>query len=108
MAGTDAYCANMQTPAGFATWGCRMLKVEWIDAGREPTAKPDPRYPKGVDLDMSKGRGITGSCRTELPYPAPRCGQYVITCSICGLSAMVTTAGRADDPRSVKVACKLN
>ncbi len=80
------------------------LNVDWIDGGREPRAAANPAFPEGVDIDMSNG--ARACCRTDLPYPAPRCGAYVIECDSCGLRTLVTTAGRADDPRSVTVACK--
>lgn len=76
--------------------------IEWIDRGREPQCPPDPAYPTGKDLDMS---GDAPSCYTELPYPARRCGLYVVECKRCKLSIGVTTAGRPDDPRSLRVAC---
>lgn len=80
------------------------LSVEWLDRGFEPTCPPDPAFPNGVDLDVSKGRAAT--CETALPYPAKRCGYFVVSCSLCELRALVTTAGRPDDPRSIKVPCK--
>jgi hypothetical protein len=79
------------------------LKVTWIDLRREPQCPPDPRHPDGVDLDTA--HGAAPSCRVALPYPARRCGLYAITCRTCGQSAIVTTAGRPDDPRSITIAC---
>ena len=81
------------------------LKVEWIDKGREPKCAPDPEYPNGKDLDVSFGAERT--CSTELPCPAKRCGLYIVRCEVCGYSVSITTAGRPDDPRSVKMACQL-
>jgi len=81
------------------------LTVTWLDRGRWPRVKPNPLYPKGVALDLSNG--AARACWTALPYPAKRVGAYVIKCDVCGLVAGVTTAGRADDPHSVKVACKV-
>ena len=78
--------------------------IEWVDGKREAKLNPDPLYPTGMDLDLSHGG--TPSCRTELPYPARRCGHYVVVCRTCGKSAGVTTAGRADDPRSLTVRCR--
>ena len=78
--------------------------IEWVDFGREPTCRPDPHYPQGIDVDVSAGR--EPNCTVELPYPAKRCGSYHIVCSACKLTVAISTAGRADDPRSVKVACK--
>jgi hypothetical protein len=79
------------------------LKVSWIDRGFEPTQKPDPNFPNGIDLDLTKGEP---TCRTTLPYPAKRCGYFLIDCTLCGLQVLVTTAGRPDDPRSVRLECK--
>jgi len=81
------------------------LTVEWIDRGTEPRSAPDPNFPAGVDLDLT--RGETKTCQTALPYPARRCGYFLVSCSECGFQGLVTTAGRADDPRSIKIACKL-
>jgi hypothetical protein len=81
------------------------MKVIWYDAGREPKCAPNPAYPDGVDIDGSEG--ATATCTAELPYPARRCGHYTVECETCGLSVGVTTAGRPDDPRSIKLACKV-
>jgi hypothetical protein len=80
------------------------LSVAWIDHHREPRCAPDPKFPSGIDLVLS-GPLPWRECTTALPYPAKRCGEYVVKCAECGLSAVVTTAGRADDPRSVRVTC---
>jgi hypothetical protein len=74
--------------------------INWIDHGREPTQKPNPDYPDGIDLDS----GERPACKVELPYPAKRCGVYIVKCD-CGVTIAITTAGRPDDPRSVMVPC---
>lgn len=79
------------------------FKIEWIDRGREPQNPPNPAYPSGIDVDMSEGKP---GCITSLPYPARRCGVYIVECGKCGIRVGVTTAGRIDDPRSVKVPCR--
>ena len=79
------------------------MKVAWVDSGREPQCKPDSNYPNGKDLDISLGKR---SCLVELPYPAKRCGYYVIECEKCNFSMACTTAGRPDDPKSLRVPCK--
>jgi len=80
-------------------------KIEWIDRHREPQCAPNPAYPDGIDLDAT--RGLPGpSCKVIVPYPAKRCGMYAIKCDVCGVTVAITTAGRPDDPRSVKVPCK--
>ena len=81
-----------------------MIKVTWIDSGREPKVKPNPKYPDGIDIDLSVGGQC--ACTAELPYPAKRVGYYALHCDKCGKTAMITTAGRPDDPRSVIMACK--
>jgi hypothetical protein len=80
------------------------FNIKWIDRGVEPRQQPDPRYPLGIDLDLSNG--AAQACTATLPYPAPRIGYYVVECKRCGCNVLVTTAGRVDDPRSVKLACK--
>ena len=80
-----------------------MLKVEWEDFGREPKCRPNPNFPNGMDVDSSEGAAKTCSC--ALPYPAKRCGAYIVRCDACGMSTAITTAGRPDDPKSVKLAC---
>jgi hypothetical protein len=82
------------------------LTVRWIDGKREPVCPPNPLYPNGIDIDLSRGASVT--CSAALPYPALRIGGFAIDCPVCGQSAYITTAGRADDPRSIKVACKAN
>jgi hypothetical protein len=82
-----------------------VIKVRWIDSLREPKIPSNPAYPNGIDLDCSDG--ASPSCVMELPYPAKRCGCYTIMCEDCGLATVVTTAGRRDDPRSIKLACKI-
>lgn len=81
-----------------------MLIIQWLDLKREPQCPPDPKHPLGVDFDISEGAERV--CSVPLPYPAKRCGVYVVTCDVCRLRIAITTAGRPDDPRSLKVACR--
>ena len=78
--------------------------IKWIDHGREPRNPPNPAYPNGVDI-RAGGHVLQARCKTPLPYPAKRCGAYSVTCRVCGLKVAITTAGRADDPRSVELHC---
>lgn len=80
-------------------------KVKWRDGKSEPQCAPNPAYPEGIDLDTSGGAAQT--CTVALPYPAKRIGAYLIDCPVCGLRTGCTTAGRPDDPRSIKLACRL-
>jgi hypothetical protein len=79
------------------------FSIEWIDHGREPQCAPDPAYPNGKELDASSG--AERKCHAALPYPAKRCGLYVVECNLCGYRIALTTAGRPDDPKSVIIAC---
>jgi hypothetical protein len=79
------------------------FSIKWIDYHREPQCAPDPAYPTGVDLNVAEGMP---SCFVKLPYPAKRCGMYIVECQTCGYRIAVTTAGRPDDPRSVQFPCK--
>jgi hypothetical protein len=81
------------------------VNVYWVDGGEWPRNQPNPAYPNGIDLDISEGAKI--ACLVNLPYPAERCGAFVLECETCGQSVVITTAGRPDDPRSAKLACRL-
>lgn len=81
------------------------LNISWLWRSREPAkSPPNPQYPDGIDLDVS--RGLHAVCSVRLPYPAKGLGVWMVTCTTCGLKIAVTATGRPDDPRSVKVACK--
>jgi hypothetical protein len=45
-------------------------------------------------------------CFVKLPYPAVRVGMWRVACETCGVSVVVTAAGRPDDPRSVRIPCQ--
>jgi hypothetical protein len=79
------------------------LTVEWIDAGREAQCQPNAAYPEGVDL--LERPEVAAHCITLLPYPAPRCGLWVVRCPRCRKSTHITATGRVDDPRSLSMAC---
>lgn len=85
------------------------FNIKWVDGGREPQVKPNPAYPTGKDVgeEFVKAFGIEGTCKADLPYPAKRCGHYEVECLICGTRVGCTTAGRPDDPRSIRFPCKM-
>lgn len=80
------------------------FSIVWHDANKEPQCAPNPAYPSGIDVDASLGAQNT--CVAELDYPAPRIGAHVVRCNVCGYSIAVSTAGRPDDPRSVRLPCQ--
>jgi len=87
------------------------ISVSFLDAGRDPQCKSNPKFPDGIDLDLrppEKRTPLHRSCSYNLPYPAPRCGTYVVVCDSCGFRAAITVAGRPDDPRTVTLPCKGN
>lgn len=79
------------------------FEIQWRDHGREPQCVPDPAYPLGIDLD----RCAAPKCKATLPWPAKRCGHWVIKCLVCGCVGACTTAGRPDDPRSMTLPCQI-
>lgn len=83
-----------------------VFEIMWVDRGRYPQVPSNPAFPDGIHLDITRGAEVY--CSTPLPYPAKRCGEYVIRCSICRRVLVVcTTTGRPDDPRSIKFGCGL-
>lgn len=85
-----------------------MLKVRFIDRGREPRTPPDPDFLEGRVIDMSSANGP--KCMVQLDalqlYPTPRCGYLLVECDVCKTNALITTAGRPDDPRIIVMGCK--
>lgn len=80
------------------------IDVEFVSHHRKPQVAPDPRYPNGIDIDLTDGAKI--ACLADLPYPAECCGVLMVRCKNCGYSVAITTAGRPDDPRTVKLPCQ--
>ena len=95
------------------------ISIKWMDRGRPPRQPSNPFYPDGCDIDLSgsepKLRHPAGleadetGCVVELPYPPPHVniGGWLITCQTCGSNALITAASRPDDPRVVKLPCKV-
>jgi hypothetical protein len=52
--------------------GVMTHEVEWIDSGREPQCAPDPRFPDGMEVDISGGAARACTVRPALPCPAVR------------------------------------
>jgi hypothetical protein len=96
-------------------------RIKFIDHGREPQCAPDPKFPDGLDIVEGAGtvarhphpegakvaQSLTDpGCAIELPYPSPRCGLLEVTCLECRKRVALTVAGRPDDPRWFRMACK--
>jgi hypothetical protein len=79
------------------------IQIDFVSHHRKAKNPPNPKYPEGVNLDLTKGAKV--ACFADLPYPAECCGILVVRCKKCGANAVITTAGRRDDPRSVKLGC---
>ena len=80
------------------------LHVTWHGLGRVAQCPPNPAYPVGIDVDGAAG--VQPACQVDLPYPAPCVGRHLVVCRVCMVAAVITAAGRPDDPRTVRVACK--
>lgn len=79
--------------------------VQFVPSGRgKAQCAADPAFPNGIALEISHGAEIT--CKVALPYPAPECGHFLVTCETCGYRIGIPAAGRADDPISVVIPCK--
>jgi hypothetical protein len=81
-----------------------MLHALFLSAGRPAQQPPNPDHPLGTVVDATAGR--RPSCALSLQYPAPSVGQWLIRCDVCRISAIVTAAGRPDDPHTVRLRCK--
>ena len=79
--------------------------VVFLDSGRASECKSDPKFPEGQPINLAPN-AIVKTCSRNLPYPAPRCGVYLITCQTCHYRAALTVAGRPDDPCMVTIPCK--
>lgn len=80
--------------------------LEFVASGRGQAQCPsNPEYPSGIIVDATDGEM---GCVVKLPYPAPECGHFRVSCKVCRMSVAITAAGRADDPTSVKIPCRLS
>jgi len=82
------------------------IEVTFLSNHRPPKCAPNPKYPNGIDLDVTHGASV--ACQADLPYPAECCGVLFVRCKSCGYSIAITTAGRVDDPRTIKLPCARN
>ena len=80
------------------------LTIEWSPAEYTATWPAKPAYPNGEPVDVHPG--APRSCLASLRYPAPSCGVWSIRCQACRRMVVVTAAGLADDPRSVRIGCQ--
>ncbi len=81
------------------------IRVTWLDERRQAQHPSNSAYPNGIEVDCSDSAAET--CTQALPYPGKSCGQHFVVCETCGRTILITATGQADDPRSVKVACKI-
>jgi hypothetical protein len=113
-----------QKPCGAGTrYGPEILKLPWgnglsktvmaaqvivrfIRCGtrerRKAKCPPNLRYPNGTHIDL----GTRPACLVSLPYPAPRCGWFLLDCPVCHENLLVTVSGQRDDPCSVMLPCR--
>lgn len=89
--------------AGSVVQGTPRFSIDWADAHREATYPADPTYPFGCSIDVALD--APRACRAQLPS-AVRIGTWVVRCTLCGYVIALASAGRRDDPRSVRVPCR--
>lgn len=83
------------------------MDITFIKSGRgKAQCPPDPAYPNGIALRPEAKPG-TELCHINLPYPAPECGMWSVTCDRCQMNVLITAAGRPDDPISVLLPCNM-
>ena len=83
----------------------KQFDVKFEPSGRgKARCAPNPAYPNGIAITIPHDGEF--SCKANLPYPAPECGHFLVTCLVCKLSVAVTAAGRPDDPISIALPCK--
>jgi hypothetical protein len=80
------------------------ISVRWLKRGDMAQHPANPAYPDGVIVDLTNGQ--SQHCPVPMKYPAPEVGTWFILCRTCGYRAAVTAAGRADDPREVRLPCR--
>lgn len=80
--------------------------VDFIGEGRQATVPADPAFPHGRKVHTIVAAEGVQVCEVDLTYPVPECGRHRIICRRCGVVAMITAAGRADDPTMVTLQCK--
>lgn len=83
------------------------IDVRFLDSGVRPTQKPNPAWPNGTPVNLAADLVLVKTCTRNLPYPAPRCGLYEVECRTCGFRALLTVAGRPDDPNMITLPCKV-
>lgn len=81
-----------------------MLTAKGFWTGRAPTQPADPTFPDGMWINATKPGAR--ACAMDLEHPAPSVGHWLVSCDICGLTTVISAAGRADDPSGVTLACK--
>lgn len=79
-------------------------EISFVKSGRgKARCDSNPDHPNGIAIKVDQ----TPKCEVDLPYPAPECGYWQITCQLCKQTVAVTAAGRPDDPISVEIPCSV-
>ena len=79
--------------------------IEFVPNGQgKARCAPNPLYPEGIAIPMPPG--CEAACLISLPYPAPECGMWEVTCATCGMCVLISAAGRPDDPISFYMPCE--
>ena len=99
--------SEVQAKTAAANVGMEQFLIDFVPSGRgKAQCDPDPHFPNGKEIKIPSQLNQAPHCKAALPYPAPECGCYLVTCKKCGFSLAVTAAGRPDDPTSIEMFCK--
>jgi hypothetical protein len=80
--------------------------IKFKPSGRgKAQCEPDPLYPHGKAIPKPPENVFPDTCFIELPYPAPECGIFIVSCETCKTANAITAAGRPDDPISFYMPC---
>lgn len=90
---------------------CGAFSVSWSAREREENGikrtwakyPPTPGFENGGDLDFAKDGASW--CVTALSVWPGRLGTLHVRCQHCDVTVDLTTAGRADDPKLVRLPC---
>jgi hypothetical protein len=84
------------------SWSAR-TRVENGVARTGPAHPATPGFENGTDLDLARDAAswCTASCP---PWPG-KLGMLHLRCQHCDVTVDLTTAGRADDPKLVRLPC---
>jgi hypothetical protein len=77
----------------------------WFSTAGGRSIRPIRAIGWAAVIDSSAGRPF---CEVALQHPPPCVGKWIIKVLVCDMLAMVSAAGRPDDPHTVRLTYKPN